>query len=1154
MLQLITGGSGCGKTHYVREQLCELVRSGKSPVLIVPEQYSFESERVILSMLGAKDAHRVQVYSFTRLAEDIARRAGGSAGRRLDNCGRVAAMGLALSRLSGLLDYYKSKKSSNFIEHLLDAVKEFKLCAVTPAELNSAAARTDGRLRDKLTELALIYGAYDAITAQAAPADGDPLYGRLKDCGVYDKLPEQTLDPMDDLERLYEQLADIPFFSGKTVFIDSFRGFTGQELRVISRIMRQAELCAVTVCIERTGDRYEDENGLFASTLQTVGQLHDTAEKCGCGRLPDINLVKRHRFTSEPLEVIESSLFRRSENRSVCTETTDALTLYEAYDRYDELEFCARECRRLVREEGYRCRDIAIIARNEAAYAAIAADAFAQQGLPCFADLRVDAAGTPLMRFILSALEAARGGMRTADVMRCLKTGMIDGINPTDMAETENYCYIWNIPSGGWEQPFDQNPDGLGCRSTEETAARLERINAVRERVCSLLLPLRDALKKRKASNMATAVYRLMESSGAAQAMERMSRSMTPTAAAELPQLWELAVSILEQIHAIIGGETCSADEFISYITLMIKQADVGHIPHGLDEVTFGGADRMRVSSPRAVFVVGALDGEFPAIPGSAGVFTDDERRRLREDLGVQVAQNSDSKILEERLLVYNAFSAPSERLYLTWPATAGGSAAKRSECVDEALACVPNANQIKYTEQIPPERIGSADAAFELYARSLGKNDRLAASVGAVLREKDEWRSRVDAVDAARRGDSADAPKADGAQALFGKDIYLSASKADIYHQCRYRFFCQYGLNINPLRKAELNHMAYGTVAHYVLEHIFNQDVSFAELASDRQAMAEMVAALINRYLEEELGGRRGKTEGFLYHLRTMRHSLTSMALNLAKELSSSLFKPVEYEMKIGEKDADITPRPIDLPDGLRGHLTGSIDRVDEYIMDGKTYYRVIDYKTGTKKFQLSQLLDGLNMQMIIYLGELCADRSGSCPAGVLYCPAFSGFVEDARDTSDIRLDIKRDKNLKRNGIVVEPESGYPGDRPVEPADLPVSRAMEPGLHGYFVPITITNSKSEINSHSQKMLIKDSDFELVGRYVRHMLGCMIENVFRGNMSPDPIKSGDKSACEYCDYHAVCRYEESAREPLKLDNSDTLSRMASLLDDGGENK
>jgi len=1153
MLQLITGGSGCGKTYYTRQRLCELAREGKIPILIVPEQYSFESERVMLSMLGAKDAHRVRVYSFTRLAEEVARKAGGFAGRRLDDCGRVAAMGLVLSKLSGHLSYYKGKRSSHFIEHLLDAVKEFKLCAINPAELYGIAMKTNGRLREKLSELALIYGAYDAVTAQVSPQKGESLYDRLLEKGVYDDLPSQpTLDPMDDLERLYEQLGEIKFFEGTYVFVDSFRGYTGQELRVLSRIMRQAELCAVTVALEH-GSATDEESGLFATAHRTADQLRKLAQDSDCGMLPEVTFSRRYRFVSDPLEIVESSVFRREEDRRVFDEPTDCVTLYEASDRYDELEFCARECRRLVREEGYRCRDIAIIARGDDTYASIAADALGQQGLPCFADLRSDVSGSALMRFVLAALETARSGLRTSDMLRCLKTGMIDGISPTDIAQTENYCFIWNVPAGGWDQSFDQHPDGMGARVSEDSEARLAQINAVRERMVSIILPLSAALRSERADRMCTAVYELVESSGTAACLERLSEQLSATEAAELPQLWELLVSVLEQLHGILGSSACRADEFISFLTLMIKRADVGHIPHGLDEITFGGADRLRVSSPRAVFVVGALEGEFPAVPGSAGVFTDEERRRLRDELGVQVADTADAKLLEERLLVYNALSMAAERLYITWPGAVGGELSRPSELVTEVLACVPEAKRLKCGSLPEPESVGSAGAAFELYARCLGQDNPITASLGEALSRRDEWIDRVRAVEEAHRGDAPSPLGADGARALFGDELLLSASRAETYHQCRYRFFCRYGLAIQPRRKAELDGMEYGTVAHYVLEHIFSDVTDISTLAVDPAHVSRRISALIERFLKEELGGEKGKTEGFLYRLRAMCGSLAALVINLAEELSGSEFKPMEYELRIGE-NAPVKPRPLGVDGGITGRLVGSIDRVDRCVVGDREYLRVIDYKTGKKVFRLSDVLAGLNMQMIIYLDELCASRAKAHPAGLLYCPAFSGYSDGERDISDSKLASKREKALMRKGIVVESPENLPEGRPAEDSDLPVSRAMEGDLGGRFIPVTLTKSKPNagmLSSQAKSALVDSEQFELIGRYVRHTLNKMLCTVGEGQFPPDPVDTGFP-LCESCDYYPVCRYSGEVRNIDKLTTAEALEVMAERLSDGGE--
>ena len=91
MLQLILGRSGSGKTRQIYDELTSSVGrgNGKAHILLVPEQFSFESERALLERLGASEAGKVQVLSFTRLAETVFRELGGLAGRRMDDCVRA---------------------------------------------------------------------------------------------------------------------------------------------------------------------------------------------------------------------------------------------------------------------------------------------------------------------------------------------------------------------------------------------------------------------------------------------------------------------------------------------------------------------------------------------------------------------------------------------------------------------------------------------------------------------------------------------------------------------------------------------------------------------------------------------------------------------------------------------------------------------------------------------------------------------------------------------------------------------------------------------------------------------------------------------------------------------------------------------------------
>ena len=1117
MLQLVYGGAGCGKTFYARELACELARNNNGNVImLVPEQFSFETERAMLELLGAQDVRNVKIFSFTRLAEEVSRISHQAASaRRLDDFGRVAAMGAALSSLKTELEFFGGRQpTSTFIDHLLDAVKEFKLCAISPQMLSSAALSASGTLRSKLSELALIYGAYEAIIGQTC------------------------LDPMDDLTRLWEQLGEHRFFDGTTVIIDSFRGFTGQELRIISRIIAQAEKCVVTICAEAAGNG--SDNGLFATSLKTAESIKSLAAAQGAAVAPSVLLAKRHRFRSEALEAVEAGIFRYGSTTGPYTEPTDDIIIYEADSRYSEMEFCARECRRLLREENYRCRDIAIIARSEEIYSELALDALTMQNIPCFLDRRTDAASCALMQFVLAALDYVCRGRQSDDILRLLKTGLVDGIELTDIAEVENYCFVWNLSGKAWREPFTQNPEGFASEISDDAAERLSRINAVRERAVGLLEEFFSSLKDASGTDMAAALYRMLDNAGVASRLDELCRRLDGVYADEQTQLWDALMSMLDQIAAIIGDRRISKEDFAAYISLMINRCDIGSIPRGLDDVTFGGADRIRVTAPHAVFIVGAVDGEFPAAPAGSGVFTDDERKRLQQELQLPVAEPLEHQLLEERLMAYSTISAASERLYITYPRCGDSSGGEliASECITEVLKCVPLARLEQPAEWLELGHIEAGDAAFELAARYSGTGTE-AASLTAELSTDDRFASRLEAVRAAADRTLPHLASREASEKLFGGRMRISSSKAESYHRCRFSFFCQYGLDIRPRRRAALDHLQFGTVAHYVLEHIFSSlgKSPFSSLTDDPKSLEERIAAMLEEYLAKEMGGSEGKSAYFLYQLRQMKYSLTALVINIAAELSSSDFRPAAFELNIAP-GGDVEPSVIKLEDGGSVGIVGKVDRVDCWNDNGRTYLRVIDYKTGTKSFLLSDVLEGLNMQMLIYLGELCREGSGaysgSVPAGILYYPAFSGTLDGERGMSGNEVEGRRTSALTRNGLIIDGSD-----------DAYVCSAMENGLGGRYIPVRLKKDGT-LTAASEKYITTPTGYEIIGRYIRFKLARMCGELKDGLITPNPIKEA-YNICSKCDFYDVCRYEGEPRPKFKGSNNETLQRMAQLM-------
>lgn len=1113
-LTLITGAAGSGKTSFARSFAAGCCLAGSEPIMIVPEQFSFETEKSMLAMLGASGLAKMKIFSFTRLADFVSRSQGEFAGSRLDDMGRVAAMGLALLQLEPQLELYGGKKQSSvFLNHLLDAIKEFKLCAITPEDLAQAATLSNGTLKLKLSELALIFSAYEAIVAQGAA------------------------DPLDDLTRLTRQLISDEYLRGKTVIFDSFRSFTGQQLKLLKVILSQANNSIFTLCCE---DICESERrGLFATTVETAYKLRALAAELSLESKTIPLGSAGVRFVSPALRAAEKSMYR-SKKECYKGKAQEDIRIVYPLEKYDEINFCARECRRLVRENGYRCKDIAIFARNESDYAEAMIDAFSLQELPLFCDFRTAAASSATMRFLLLSCELAYGQIDRDDLIRWLKTGLVCGISQNDISELENYCYIWNITGADFASEFTNSPGGLDGK---EDPQRLAAINAVRARAWELISSLRKDFCAPSGSEKAKALWHLIENAKSAECLREMCEFMDDDARSEQDQIWNEMTAMLDKIDSMIGKTAVSAATLSRLLSMMADCCSAGHIPRGHDQISFGGAERMRTGASKVVFVLGAVEGSFPAVPSSNGVFTDLEREKLHE-CGLSVAEPSTEKLYEERFLAYCALCSSSELLYICCPkaGTSDKDINCRSECVDEILSIVPGARQISSTA-LGLGDIEAKGAALEIYAKlcSEGKSER--GSLKKALGEFPEYFGKANAIEESARALSPTL-SAQNAKELYGKRLGLSASKVENYFGCPFRFFCSAGLGAYPRRRVRLGFAEFGTVTHYVLEHFFleNRSSDFDLLKDDKEYISDRCDELIKQYLNEQAGGEQGKSKSFLHALYSMKGSICLLIENICRELSQTAFRPAAFELEIG-RDKPISSKPIELGDDRVCSMKGLIDRVD--ILDAdKKYARIIDYKTGGREFRLSNVLEGLDMQMLIYLTELCdSDYSGGCkPAGILYFPAYSATlseskVDSPRDADQEKLDNARDKELLRKGVLIDDES------------LSVVSEMEPGLLGKYLPVKYDARKKNatvLSASSFESLLSPAQFDIVSRYVRFKLKSLGQEVYSGNIEPSPLAL-KYSPCIYCDYRDICRFEGKARSISKLDKETTLKIMATEM-------
>lgn len=1108
MLHLILGRSGSGKTQYIRTLLRDLAGKGtQGMILLVPEQFSFESERAMLQLLGPRDAARVEVLSFSRLVDAVFRVYGGANGARIDDGGRMLLMSLALEQAQDHLELYaRHRESPALAAKLLDLAAECRQCAVTTETLRQAADKLpDSALRRKVRELSLILDTYYALVARS------------------------FLDDQEDLDRLNETLLAHPFFRGRIVAIDAFKSFTVQEQHILSRILSQADEVYLTLCADAFSDK-QGGMGLFSPVQRTARRVAALAKRQNVPVAAPVVLGRQRRFSSEAIAYLEQNLFR-PEAGPFPGETADIL-LCSAQDQASQCDFVARTAKRLLREEGLRCRDMAIIARDVEDYREEMTAALRRYDVPVFEDSRQPVDAQPLMVFVRAALEAAQGfGMEP--VLRCLKTGLTN-FTLSEISEFENYLLEWNLSGERLLRPFTQHPEGFGQAFQEQDVQKLESLNCLRERAIRPLERLRAACWEADGAQISRAVYVFLEETDAAGHLRALAQGLSDggeeALALEQGRIWELLMQMLSQCAAALEGHRMPLARFAQLFDAVLASQDIGAIPQGLDEIPLGSADRMRVSSPRVVFLIGANEGEFPRTPSASGVFSDAERRRLIE-AGLEMTDPFDLQAVEERLLAYQSLCAARERLYVCHTRSDGeGGAQAGSVILSELQRLFPHCPHLDAEEEGPLACVEGAAPAFRLAASRWRREDAFSAALKGYFASRADYAGRLASVGRAAEKSPVHFEKPENARRLFGDRLYLSASRVEVYHKCRFQYFCRYGLDAQPRRAARLDPLSSGTVTHDVLERLLRaySPCQLHEMGPERRA--QEIKRLLFAYLEEKMGGAQEKPKRFAYQFNQLAVVLEEVVGRLCEEFLHCSFTPVDFELKI-DRDGPVPPYSLSLPDGGTLQIKGSIDRVDRMERDGKAYLRVIDYKSGGKEFLLSDVLSGLNMQMLIYL--MCLWQNGGerygevVPAGILYMPVKAAPAALGRGATQAEIDKARAKACRMSGMVLDHSLVIDG--------------MEDDGKGVFIP-----ARRDKDGGVKGTLITLTQLARLRKKMDDILTAMGESLHRGEIGATPsFGAGYDRVCDWCDYKSVCGFEPGApvRPIERLTHEQALERL-----------
>ena len=1025
-------------------------------ILMVPELISHETERRLCAWAGDTASRYAEVLSFTRLGRRVSDEAGSAAQECLDAGGRVVAMAAAARSLASKLKSYASVETKpEFLTGLIDGIDEFKRCCITPEDLKNAAREAEGSLAQKLEELSLLMEAYDALCSRG------------------------KRDPRDQMTWVLEQMEAGSYGKDHVFYIDGFPDFTRQHMAILEHLIRVSP--EVTVCLNC--DRPETHLLAFEKAGSTASQILRSARQAGV-KIEVTNLGERE----EPLAPVRENLFQGSFAPGCARE---CLHCFRADSPWEECICAGQQILELVRS-GCRFRDITLVLTDVPGYQPLVNLVFDRMHISAYEAGTEEVLQKSVVSTVMNALDAALTGFDQRSVLRYLRSAL-SPLTPDECDRMENYAILWGIRGSKWTAPWTFHPEGLGEKWDEETEQTLSLLNALRARSMDPLFKLlRGFQNARDLKGQVLALYGFLEDLHLQERLLQMAEEMDQRgegrSAQILNQLWEILISALEQMYDVLGETVWDPEHFVRLLRLLLSQYDVGTIPPVLDAVQVGPVTAMRCHQQKHLILLGANEGKLPGYTGSAGILTDQERVALRE-LGVPLTGGAMEGIQAEFAEIYGVFSGAEESVSVY-------ASGDQPSFVFQRLAMMAGkeepAGSIYGFAQADSMEAGAWLAAWneEKTAENLGLSES--------YREIDLRRSyTVGRVDREHIGE------------LYGKTLQLSASQIDRQAECRFSYFLRYGLRAKERKEATVDPAEFGTYVHAVLEHTARKvrdKGGFPRISLEETL--EIAHDYSEKYFEERFADI--DSERLTYLFKRNAQELDMVVKELWEELKESLFAPVAFELGFGSR-GDLPP--IAIPNhSMNALLRGFVDRVDAWMENGNSYYRVVDYKTGKKDFDYCDVFNGVGLQMLLYMyalrnsgTEILGDRP--IAAGVQYFPARAPYLPSEGKLSQEEAEAIRQKEWKRRGLLLKDEA--------------VLQAMEPGEEPRRMGYTVKKDGSLSGDLADREQMKKLE-----AYIFRFLGTMVEDIASGNVTPNPYQRGSShNACTFCPYGAVCHRE-----------------------------
>ena len=1078
-LNIIYGRSGTGKSKYIYESIKNKLGSNKV-FLIVPEQCNLSAEKKLFEVINKNSLIDAEILTLSRMAYRVSSEMGGVK-NHLSKAGKDMLIFDLLSKEKNNLNFLgKSEKNIDIVNRMFT---EFKKHGISVNDLEVANIK-DSYTSLKLKDITLLYKKYE------------------------EKLESNFIDENDSLSILADNLSKTDMFNDSIIYIDEFLGFTPQEYRVFEKLCPKCQEITIGVATDNLDANTSKEKDIFYFNKKYANKLIKIAKQ-NKYEIEEIKLEETPRFKTEELKFLEENLYT---GKGKYNKDIKNIKLFLANNPYTEMEYVAQNIHNLVKNCGYRYKDIGIIAEEIEKYSEDAKAICNKYDIPLFIDEKKELNQNILIKFIFAMLDIFAKNWSFDSIFNYLKIGLLQ-IENEDIYALENYCRKWGIKgSKFYNKEFEY----------EQINDAQEKLENLRKQIVNPLLKFKQEVSSnRTVIQITKEIYKFIIDNKINETLDRKLKLYNNIEVSdEYNTSYKLLVSILEELCLVFKDEKITFEKYKDLLEVGLNSSELGKIPATQDQVVLGDTERTRSNQLKVVFVIGINDGNFPKANRVEGYLNDKDRDVLA-NVGIELAKNSMDSLYEEQFNIYRTLTTPEEMLFLSY-----SSSDKEGKSIRPSIL-------IKKIKRAFPCLIEESDVVDKIYVKTNEKAtfEEVLQIYKEYLEGKDipeEWKNllryfyRKDrkrfkrAISGIYYSNVAQDISKENIEKLYGNVLRTSVSRLESYRRCPFSFHMTYGLKLKEKEELKIEAIDTGSFMHEVI------DLFFKELDESGRSVKEIqdeeIQKIVNRIVEMLLGTSRyyifSSSAKFRLLTRRLKKVVYQSICYIVYSLKYSDFKLLGHEIEFSNTGKFKTIN-LEIEDGKKVEIIGKIDRLDTAKLGENQYVRIVDYKSSYKDLDLNQVEAGLQIQLITYLDAIC-EQTDFEASGVLYMGLIDNVVKNAKNMSEEEIETKIRNNFKMKGLIL--------------ADISVVKLMDNKLQAGasdIIPVYI--SKDGTISEKKSSVISKENFNGLQKQVKETIKEISKEILKGKVDIKPYNYNKKTGCDYCKYKTICMFNTNIK-------------------------